>query len=152
MDFKEALEALYGIGWSGRAPATLRGQAAIDHEFAFALWPPGSDPKQERPFLVADVYTSERKVDFNTVLAFQAKTMDVASKEKVLIAMPMLDERAHVLARSYNMEVVEAGTASELSEKTRKLLLQIAQKREREHLRAEAEALEGVLKELEKLA
>ena len=144
--FESLLKDLAGKGWHGQAPITLLGKSGIEHEFALALWAGESDPTKEPPDVLADMYASDAEVNSTMVLAFFAKTMDVEPKERVLIAMPRLDKKGNILAKSYNMHVVEAETATELKEKARNLLLSMVQKRERETLKAEAEELENILK------
>jgi len=74
--------------------------------------------------------------------------MYVHSKEKILAAMPSLDENAKLLAKGFTITTVEASTATEVKEKLRQTLLNIKQKYSKEGLKAEKEALEEALKEL----
>ena len=148
LEFKPILEALTDRGWYGQAPVTIWDKNKIEHTFAFALWAPESDPAEGQPDVLADAYTSEGEVNSTMVLAFYAKTMGFMPRDRVLIVMPRLSKRAKALAESYNISVVEAEAASELTEKARKALLNMVQRRRKDTLTAEAEALGIALKEL----
>jgi hypothetical protein len=148
IDFKPILEDFISKGMRVRAPAILQGMSGVEHEFAFAIWADKNSSDKDQPDVLADVYTSEKEVDPISVLVFHAKTMDIPSKERVLIAMPGVDKKAEMLARSYNITVVEAESPSDLMGKTKNVLQDIARKREKEAIVAEAEALEAILKEM----
>lgn len=81
------------------------------------------------------------------VLAFRGRTMDIPTKEKILIAMPGLKEDARHLADNYKISVIEAMDSIELTERLREKLLSIT--KERESLKAEAHALEEIMREMD---
>ncbi|NHV97656.1 MAG: hypothetical protein HA494_07745 [Thaumarchaeota archaeon] len=145
VDLKPTLEKFSSI-WRLEAPATIRGRSGVELDFDYALWSKGSDGRVD---VVAEVVTQEGEVNETLVLAFFAKTLDVEASERILVAMPKLDVKAKLLAKSYGIQVVEAESAQELQQKVGDLLRQIVVKREEASLKAEAETLEKVLEELE---
>lgn len=128
IDFESILEEMRKAGWPVEAPAKIKGESGVHHEFVFAVWMDDEALKGESPDLVADLYTEEKEIDSIAPLAFQAKAMDVHSKEKVLIAMPGLDERAKLLAKSFGITVVESSKAKEIEEKTVEIITNMRQK------------------------
>jgi len=149
IDFKSLMEEMAAMGELGQAPATVTGKSGVEHEFAFALWDSGGNTAQRTPEVVADLHVSGEALDPMLVLAFFAKGMDVGSKVKILMTMPGLDKAGKLLVKSYNVHVVEAETAAELKGKVKDLLQMITKEKEKERLKAEAEALEEVLKVIE---
>lgn len=137
LDFKPLLEKLIKNGWFGQSPSTFHGHSGVELEFAFALWAPKNDPVKQKPYVLADVYTSMDAVDSNVVLVFAAKTIDVEADDKILMVIPRLDEKARALVKWYNMSVIEAETTSELMEKLRSLLLSMVRKCKNEKLEME---------------
>jgi predicted RNA-binding Zn-ribbon protein involved in translation (DUF1610 family) len=137
LDFKPLLERLTKNGWFGQSPATFQGRSGVELEFAFALWAPKTNSVKQKPFVLADVYTSVDAVDSNVVLVFIAKTIDVEAFEKILMVMPRLNEKARTLVKSYNISVIESETTSELTEKLRSLLPSMVQKWKDEKLQME---------------
>ncbi|NHV96529.1 MAG: hypothetical protein HA494_01885 [Thaumarchaeota archaeon] len=148
IEFDSVLEGFREVGWIVESPAIVEGESGVQHQFSFSIWfqPRPSDGRW--PDLVADHYAEENEVESTNLLAFQAKAMDVHSKEKILVAMPCLDKNAKLLAKGFGITTVEASTATEVKEKLKQALLDIKQKRSREGLKAEKEALEEALKEL----
>ncbi|MEM4700449.1 MAG: hypothetical protein QXT74_05860 [Candidatus Nezhaarchaeales archaeon] len=147
-DLKAALKPLTDRGWHVEAPSTLRGRTGVEHDVSFALWASGSARSNASPDIVGELHVSEAKVDSVATLAFWAKATDLGARDKVLMAVPGLDDKASTLACSYGIHVVEAENMSELQGKLNAVLQGIIKGREREALKAEAEALEDVLRKL----
>jgi len=148
IEFDSVLEGFREIGWVIESPSIVEGESGVQHQFSFSIWFQQRPPDGSWPDLVADHYAEENEVESINLLAFQAKAMDVHSKEKILVAMPCLDKNAKLLARGFSITTVEASSATEVKEKLRQTLLDIKQKYSKEGLKAEKEALEEALKEL----
>ncbi len=146
IDLKEILTDL--PGWRIEAPATFKDPFGIVHELAFAAWIIEEGLEGGPPYAIGVFEASDRELDGKAVLAFRGRTMEIPAREKLFIAMPGLEEGARLLADSYGISVIEAGDSIELAERLKKRLLSIT--RERENLKAEAQALEDIIKEMEK--
>ncbi len=134
-------------GWRIEAPATFKDPYGNEHELAFAAWLLEEGLEEGPPSVIGVFEASDRELDSTEVLAFRGKTMDVPAKEKILIAMPGLGEDARRLANNYRISFIEARDSIELAERLRGKLLSIT--REREGLKAEAKALEEMIREMD---
>jgi predicted RNA-binding Zn-ribbon protein involved in translation (DUF1610 family) len=130
LDFRSLIKQLAVNGWSAKTHPTIRGQSGVEHEFAFGFWTPGDNPAKEKPYLLADVNTSTEPAGSIAVLAFSAKAMDASASEKILIAMPRLNDEARAFANSYGIAIVEAETAFEVIENTKSLVKRLIEQHE----------------------
>ena len=149
VDYPRLLKEFDKKIWKVEAPSKIVGKSGIEHEFTFALRLNGENQEQDRLDIVADLYSHEKEVELEKILAFQAKVTDVKPNESILMVIPKLEKSGKVLGESYGIHVVEANDAKELSEKVKKLLHDVAEKKEEKMLREEAEALEESLNEIE---
>lgn len=148
IEFDSVLNSFREAGWLIQSPASIEGESGVQHEFSFSIWFTQSSADGRWPDLVADHYAEVDVVGSTQLLALQAKAMDVHSKEKIVVAMPRLDDNAKLLARGFGINVVEGLSVEEVKQKLKQTLLDIQRKRSREALRAEKEALEEVLRDL----
>ncbi|MEM1994735.1 MAG: hypothetical protein QXW32_04590 [Nitrososphaerales archaeon] len=148
LEFDTVLNNFREEGWHIESPAYIEGESGVHHEFSFSIWFTQPTSALGWPDLVAEHCAEENEVSSTPLLAFQAKAMDVHSKEKILVAMPGLDENAKLLARGFSINTVEGSSAEEVKEKLKQTLLNIKQKRSKAVLEAEKAALEEALKEL----
>jgi transcription elongation factor Elf1 len=149
IDFRLILEGVSGGGWIFQAPAVLKGRSGVEHRFAFAVWGEGKNPSKDPPDVLADMLVSDGEVDSNQVFASLAKIFDVKPWESLLIAVPRVSESARMVARSYDVNVIEAEGASQLKEKVAAAIFECMGRREKEALRMEVEALREAVRELE---
>ena len=148
IDFQSILEKVAGKGWLFQAPAVLKGRSGVEHQFAFAVWSEGREPSGNPPDVLADALVSEGEVDSSQVFASLAKIFDVKPWESLLIAVPKMSERAMMVARSYDINVVEADEVAQLKDKVAAALSECMKRREKDALKMEVEALNEALKEL----
>jgi len=148
IDFQSILKKAAGEGWTIQAPAVLRGKSGVEHHFAFAVWNEGRDPSRNPPDLLADALVSEVEVDSNQVFASLAKIFDVKPCESILIAVPKASEKARMIARSYDIKIVEAEKVAKVEELVTAAISECMKRREKDSLRMEVEALSEALREL----
>lgn len=148
IDFQSILKGIAGKGWVFQAPAVLKGRSGVEHQFAFAIWSDGREPSRNHPDVLAEALVSEGEVDSSQVFASLAKIFDVKPWESLLIAVPKVSERARVVARSYDVNVVEAEEVAQLKDKVAIALSESMKRREKDALKMEVEALKEALKEL----
>ena len=122
VDLEAILRVLVDNGWHVEKPAVIRGKAGVNHEFSFAVWTSKNDVENKPPNVVGELVLSEGKADSTVILAFWAKSIDVEAKEKIVMAVPGLDEKAEMLAKCYDMHVIEAENGSELQAKAESLI------------------------------
>jgi len=148
IDFQSILKRAAGKGWLFETPAVLKGRSGVEHQFAFAIWNEGREPSGNPPDVLADALVSEGEVDSSQVFASLAKIFDVKPWESLLIAVPRLSERARMVARSYDVNVVEAEEVAQLKELVAAALSECMKRRKKDALKMEVEALNEALKEL----
>jgi len=136
LDVKAITKPLVDKGWYVEAPAILTGRSGVTHDVAFAAWA-NKRKIDGSPDMVSEIYVSEKIADSVIILAFWAKALDLGAKEKVLMVVPGLDEKARMLARSYNMRVVEAKSIHELQEIASTLLRKMIEKEVYKDLKVE---------------
>jgi predicted transcriptional regulator len=95
-------------GWSSHAWHGLLGKSETTHEFTIVI----SRCKNEANFLAIEIATSIGKVSEATLLTFFAKAFDVGVREKILVAIPKLDEGAKKFADSYGITLIESPSPS----------------------------------------
>ncbi|MEM2103790.1 MAG: hypothetical protein QW717_02715 [Candidatus Bathyarchaeia archaeon] len=122
IDVEAILQVFIVKGWCVETPAVIRGKAGVEHEFYFAVWRAKADKESRPPDVVCELVVSESIVDATAILAFWAKAIDVEAKDKIVMAVPGLDEKAKMLANCYGMYAVEAENSSELQVKAESLL------------------------------
>jgi DNA-directed RNA polymerase subunit RPC12/RpoP len=127
IDLEPVLGVLANRGWHVEIPSVIRGKAGVDHEFSFAVWKDKSDRDSKPPNVVGELVISEGRANSTVVLAFWAKSIDVEAKDKIVMAVPGLDEKAEMLAKSYDMHVMEAENGSELQAKAESMLRNMLQ-------------------------
>jgi len=149
LDLKAAMKALIDKGWYGEAPAVLVGKTGVEHEVSFALWRDGNDRGRKTPDIIGEVYIGDEKTTSYNTLAYSAIAADIGAGESIIASVPGLDGKGKLLAKSFNIHVVEAETPSELQRKIEETLQTIVTRKEKEMLKAEVEALEKILKEIE---
>lgn len=132
LDFSPLLEKLRESGWRVEVPAKVKGESNVIHEFVFVIWTNGQESKGKWPDIVADLYTGEKEIESIAPLAFQAKSMDAHSKEKILMVMPGLDEKAKLLAESFGINVAEASRAEEIKGRIKEILEDMKRKKRKE--------------------
>ncbi|MEM3552007.1 MAG: hypothetical protein QXN87_08735 [Candidatus Bathyarchaeia archaeon] len=122
IDLEAILQVFIVKGWCVETPAVIRGKAGVEHEFSFAVWKARADRESRPPDVVGELVVSESIVDATAILAFWAKAIDVEAKDKMVMAVPGLDEKAKMLANCYGIYAVEAENSSELQVKAENLL------------------------------
>ncbi|MCS7115786.1 MAG: hypothetical protein RMJ15_02090 [Nitrososphaerota archaeon] len=122
LDLESILQVLVDKGWLVESPVVIRGRAGVDHEFSFAVWTSKNDWEGKPPDIVGELVFSEGEADPTVILAFWAKSYDVEAKEKIILAVPGLDEKAKTLARGYGMHVIEAENGIELQARVESML------------------------------
>ncbi|MBS7653367.1 hypothetical protein KEJ13_09605 [Candidatus Bathyarchaeota archaeon] len=147
IDLREILKDL--PGWRIETPANFKDPFGNEHELAFAAWILNEGQEEGPPYVIGILEASERELDSTAVLAFRGRALEIPAKEKILIAMPGLGEKAHLLADNYRITVIEARDSTELEERLKKRLLSIT--KERENLKLEAHILEEILKEIDEI-
>ena len=97
-------------GWEAKPNKTLRGRTGADHPFAIVLELPQitTENSEGREFVGIDIVDAHKQVESVAVLALFAKSLDCGIRSRIIIAVPKLSEQARILAKSYNMEFVEA--------------------------------------------
>ena len=148
IDFQSILKEVAGRGWLFQAPAVLKGRSGVEHQFSLAIWSEGREPSRDPPDILADALVSEGEVDSSQVFASLAKIFDVKPWEGLLIALPKVSERARMVARSYDINLVEAEEAAQLRDKVVAALSECMKRREKDALKMEVEALSEALEEL----
>jgi predicted transcriptional regulator len=97
-------------GWGAKPNRTLRGRSGADHSFSIVCELPQitMESSEGREFVGIDIVRSHKQVEGVAVLALFAKSLDCDIRSRIMIAVPKLSEQARILAKSYNMQFVEA--------------------------------------------
>lgn len=127
IDLGRVAQRLQSLGFYAEAPARIQGKSGVVHEFDLVVW--GSKDSAV-PSAAVSIYASDSPLDSMIVLATMAKSIDVGSGATLIAAIPSLDQPARNLAEGYGMQVVEAGSASDLIEEIRTRLEGVLQKPE----------------------
>lgn len=108
------IQRVYALGWVAKKDYKIRGKSGIEHTFTLGLWPHGRDLR-EVPEVVVDVRMDV--VEDVHVLALYAKILDTGIENAILAAIPVASEKAKVLAKYYEINIVEAEDTDILIEK-----------------------------------
>ncbi|MGB9959488.1 MAG: hypothetical protein ACPLKQ_03075 [Candidatus Bathyarchaeales archaeon] len=104
-------EFLIENGFEVEAPAFLKGRSGANHMFDIAAY-----KGEKKDATVMDLATSEDIVPEQPVIALFAKIYDVSPNNAYLIAIPRLSENGKKMAELYNINVIEAEDAKEVTE------------------------------------
>ena len=100
-----------------RKSNVLKGKSGVEHSFTVVA--NYQNVEVGHKVVVIDVVSNPVRVDTTAVLSLFAKTLDCKVKDRILIAIPELEDDARVLARNYNITYIEAkqNSINELAEK-----------------------------------
>lgn len=85
----------------------VKGSSGVTHTFAIAI-KKESKGEHEKPDMVIDMVSKEKgRRSENDILAFYVKSIDAGVKNKLIAAIPRLDEESRKLLKSVNVEIVE---------------------------------------------
>ncbi len=104
-------EFLLESGFEVEAPAFLKGRSGANHMFDIAAY----KEEKKKAVAVMDLATSEDVVPEQPVIALFAKIYDVSPDSAYLIAIPKLSENGKKMAELYNIKVIEARDAKEIT-------------------------------------
>jgi transcription elongation factor Elf1 len=111
-------EFLLENGFQVETPAFLKGKSGANHMFDIAAY-----KGEKKGVTVMDLATSnEDIVPEQPVIALFAKIYDVSPDSAYLIAIPKLSENGKKMAELYNIKVVEAKDAKEITKMLREKL------------------------------
>lgn len=119
MFLKPLKDVLESADFSVKIPGLLRGTSGTDHSFALTASRKFAGKEE---ILVMDVVSSDGLADENPVIAMFAKRYDINPDRSILVAIPGIRNGAKRLASLYRIDLVEATSASEATEKLRALV------------------------------
>ncbi|MEN3035637.1 MAG: hypothetical protein ABC537_04975 [Candidatus Methanosuratincola sp.] len=114
IDLSGLTHSLRSLGFYVEEPARIRGKSGVEHDFDLVVW---ENKDSAAPLAAVSIYSSDRPIDSFTVLATMAKSIDVGFGTIFIAVIPTLDEPARSLAEGYNIQVIEASSASDLIER-----------------------------------
>jgi hypothetical protein len=102
-------EHLERIGIKSSSLGSLRGKSNIQHTFALVVY-----DERNTPIIIADtIESADHRIDETFVLAFIARCLDVNVTNRVLIAIPRLEENLKALVYAHGIIVLEPNTRDE---------------------------------------
>lgn len=131
--FRECIESLESeltkMGYRVYKSISLRGKSGMMHDFLIVAY----EKDKDKPSVLIDIYISSNLVELAVILQYFAKCYDLVQYEidsivKILLIIPGLDYQAKMLARKYDIMVIEAEDSNELVEKIKGITLEIAKK------------------------
>ncbi|MGI0091498.1 MAG: winged helix-turn-helix domain-containing protein [Nitrososphaerales archaeon] len=105
-DFHPLFDALKLTGFEARKSNILEGKSGVYHSFTIVANYQGIE--DERNLVVIDAIATPVWIDAAPVLSLFAKALDCKVKNRILVAVPELDDDARALARNYNISYIEA--------------------------------------------
>lgn len=108
LDFVDAAGIL---GLNVLNKSTLKGRSGVVHTFTVVS--KFDDLKGPQQLLAIDISQDNDCVGMDAVLSLDARSRECGVKNRVLVAIPCLDDNARILARSCNVPYVEVGESIE---------------------------------------
>jgi hypothetical protein len=95
---------LHKIGIKAVHQGTVTGASRIPHIFSLVAYV----EKVEEPFLVADIIETDHRIDEMRLLSFIGKCVDSRIENRVLVAVPNLEERFRELININGIMLIES--------------------------------------------
>jgi hypothetical protein len=118
------IEELGKLGIKAVYQGTVTGTSRLPHIFSLVVFA----EKEQQPFLVADIIETDNRTDETRLLSFIGKCVDSRVENKIIVAIPNLEEGLRELVNTNGIVLVESRATENMAFEVVKAVEEIYQK------------------------